>query len=105
MWAEAYSKYQAGTPWWLDSPQLNRVAAEQQADRYEEDAWDELIMKIVMGKEDVSIGEILFGLGKSPDHWNRPDQLRVGRWLRVHGWVKYNGGSKAARQRRYRRTD
>jgi predicted P-loop ATPase len=101
LWAEAMHEYQHGKPWWLDTPELNRLAAEQQADRYEEDAWDELIVTFVAGKPSVSVQEILTFLGKERQNWTHQDRCRIGRCLRAHGWIQHNLGSRAARERRY----
>ena len=59
LWAEATHLYFDGKPWWLDSVPLNRDAAEEQADRYEGDPWDELILKWTEDRESVSIAEVL----------------------------------------------
>ena len=37
LWAEAATLYFDGKPWWLDSRDLNAAAAQEQADRYEDD--------------------------------------------------------------------
>ena len=43
----------------VDSVVLNREAAEEQADRYEGDPWDELIMAWAASRESVSIADVL----------------------------------------------
>src|ERR1017187_9845250 len=47
LWAEAVVQYRDGAVWWLDSVELNRVAEQEQAARYEGDPWDELIAEWV----------------------------------------------------------
>lgn len=45
LWAEACVRFHAGDPWWLDDRRLEALAAEQQADRYQGDAWDDPICR------------------------------------------------------------
>ncbi|MCL4853333.1 MAG: hypothetical protein KJZ78_18405, partial [Bryobacteraceae bacterium] len=104
LWAEATALYFDGKSWWLDSVDLNREAAEEQADRYEGDPWDELIMAWAEGRESVSISEVLTNcLEKKKDQWTQMDKNRVSRSLRARGWVRYNSGPRRAREWRYRR--
>lgn len=42
IWAQAYSEYLLGTPWWLDR-ELEEVAAVEAAERLESDDWEEVI--------------------------------------------------------------
>jgi len=103
LWAEAAHQYFEGKPWWLDSLELNRDAAEEQADRYENDPWDELIMPWVEGRESVSIADVLsFCLEKKKDLWTQQDRNRVGRCLRAMGWSRYRSGPRGSREWRYR---
>ena len=45
LWAEAVTSYLAGAAWWLDTAELTRLAEEEQSERYEESAWDGLIIE------------------------------------------------------------
>ena len=104
LWAEAYTYYFDGKPWWLDSVTLNQAAAEQQGERYEDDPWDEQIVLWVSQFENVSIGEILeHCIQKRTDQWTQLDKNRVGRCLRKNGWQRYQSRSEGIRQWRYRR--
>jgi predicted P-loop ATPase/DNA primase len=104
LWAEATALYFDGKPWWLDSVVLNREAAEEQADRYEGDPWDELIMAWAASRESVSIADVLsVCLEKKKDQWTQWDRNRVARCLRAHGWERFNSGPRHAREWRYRR--
>jgi predicted P-loop ATPase len=47
LWAEAVARYRAGDNWWLNTKELNLLAASEQADRYEGDPWDDLIARWV----------------------------------------------------------
>jgi predicted P-loop ATPase len=95
LWAEARNRYRLGEHWWLDTPELNSQAEEEQIDRYETDAWDALIIpwarnRFSTGSNSVSIGEALeLCLGISRDKWTKPDQMRVGRSFKAAGWERY----------------
>ncbi|MCC6366335.1 MAG: hypothetical protein IT165_22690 [Bryobacterales bacterium] len=104
LWAEAMSLYFDGKPWWLDSISLNREAAEEQADRYEGDPWDELILAWASERDSVSIADVLaVCLERKKDMWTQADRNRVARCLRAHGWSRFNAGPRHAREWRYRR--
>ncbi|MBI4905137.1 MAG: hypothetical protein HY820_15995 [Acidobacteria bacterium] len=104
LWAEAMSLYFDGKSWWLDSVELNREAAQEQADRYEGDAWDELILPWAADRESVSIAEVLTScLEKKKDQWTQLDRIRVARCLRAHKWTRYRVGVRGSRDWRYRR--
>jgi predicted P-loop ATPase len=104
LWAEATYLYFEGKPWWLDSVELNREAAEEQAERYEGDPWDELILKWVEGRESVSIPEILTQcIEKKTEMWTQMDRNRVARCLRANGWKRFYARESGRREWRFRR--
>ncbi len=43
----------------MDTPELCELARQEQASRYEDDPWDEVIMRWAEGRDAVSIPEIL----------------------------------------------
>lgn len=103
LWAEARDRYREGSPWWLESPDLVRLAEAEQQARYEEDAWQDRIEEFLVGRSDVSISQILeMCLEKKPRDWTQIDRNRVGRCLRALGWVRYHGKDQSgSRQWRY----
>ena len=104
LWAEATHRYFEGRSWWLDSLELNRQAAEEQADRYDGDLWDEMILRWIEDKDTVSIQEILTGcIEKRADTWTQIDKNRVARCLKANGWERFYSGPRGAREWRYRR--
>ena len=104
LWAEATYLYFDGKPWWLDSVELTREATQEQADRYEGDPWDELILAWAESRESVSIADVLtLCLEKKKDQWTQLDKIRVARCLRAHGWKRFNSGPRGAREWRYER--
>ena len=126
LWAEARSRFRAGDPWWLESPELEKLAAEEQADRYQGDAWEELIRAFVEKASqysgssyrdvtldcrasyetvtDVSVAEILeHVLLIEKGRWTQRDQNRVARCLTSMGFRQYRARRGSDRERRYRR--
>lgn len=113
LWAEACVRFRAGDPWWLDDQRLEALAAEQQADRYQGDAWDDPIRRYLehtaCQQDGVSIAEILEkALGMERGRWTQADQNRVVRTLISMGFRQFRArvgghGDSAQRERRYRR--
>ena len=107
LWAEAVVRYREGSVWWLDSVELNRVAHQEQSDRYEGDPWDELLAEwlehptarhdsgvplYVFSSNDDSVSihdALIHAIGKRPEYWTQGDKNRVGRCLRALGWERY----------------
>jgi predicted P-loop ATPase len=121
LWAEAVHRFRAGAAWWLDTRDLNRAAEEAQADRYEGDAWDELIAPWLQApserldtsghpfepftstSDSVTVADVLTHcIGKRRDQWSQFDKIRVARSLRALGWERYKAGSGKVREWRYR---
>jgi predicted P-loop ATPase len=91
LWAEARDTYRTGSPWWLDSKKLNEQAGEEQADRYEADAWQELMQPWLIERQDVSVSEVLIlCIHKPQEQWTQLDQNRVARCLRALKWERFN---------------
>ena len=106
LWAEACFLFHEGKVWWLDSPELNKRAAEEQADRYEGDPWDVLIVNWIEDRESVSIADVLsMCLEKKKDMWTQWDKIRVARCLRMSGWERFNARTGSLREWRYRRSE
>ena len=103
LWAEAVTLFKAGAPWWLTETASMAQAREQQADRYQDDPWQQAIADYCEDRTDISIDEILSGLlGVERAKWTRSDQTRIGQCLTHMQWEQYRG-PRPARQRRYRR--
>jgi predicted P-loop ATPase len=122
LWAEARGRYGSGAAWWLDSVELNRLAQQQQADRYDGDPWDELVTKWLQSpsqryngagqalqpftsdSQSVTIADVLnHCVGKPQDQWSQSDKNRVARCLRSLGFERYKARRGADRELRYRR--
>jgi predicted P-loop ATPase len=87
LWAEAVARYRKGEPWWLETRELNGAAAEAVAERYDSDAWQDLISKHLVGRSHTSVAEILKDvLHLEAARWDRSLQTRVGMCLRALRW-------------------
>jgi predicted P-loop ATPase len=112
LWAEACVRFRAGDPSWRDDQRLEALAAEQQADRYQNDALDDPIRRYLehaAGQHDgVSVAEILEkALGMECGRWTQADQNRIVRTLISMGFRQFRArvgghGDSAQRERRYR---
>jgi predicted P-loop ATPase len=115
LWAEAVVAFKAGEAWYLESSELVQQAQQEQAERYEGDAWDPLILewaadRLIAGADSVSVAEALeMCLSKKRDTWVRSDEMRVGRCLTSAKWERYRDRKKNMEWRyrppRYRESD
>jgi putative DNA primase/helicase len=128
IWAEAVVRYRRGDRWWIDNDkdsQLNDLAQEEQALRYEGGQWDELILKwlenpierferdggsmVPVGsfsstRDDTTINDILLHcIGKAPDKWTQADRTQVAKCLKAARWNRHCVGPRNAREWRYHR--
>lgn len=104
LWAEARYRFMEGSAWWLDSRELNEQAADEQAERCEEDPWHESIQQWCEGRTTVSVHEILTScIKKLKEHWTQMDLNRVARCLRKMGWRRHRIGPRKERQWVYTR--
>jgi putative DNA primase/helicase len=114
LWAEAVALYQAGEKWWLESPELNQIAAKEADLRYSPGLWDEEILNwcdcpvprekraedneefslpfvssVVAGVANVTVSDILVhAVGKPFNKFSYSDQAQVTRCLTHDGWKK-----------------
>jgi predicted P-loop ATPase len=113
LWAEALHAYRADEHWWLEDQSLIAEAIEEQADRYVEDPWQEMIMEYIEGtdthagkgrKEDVSVWEVLReGLFLGTDKCDQRAANRAARCLQALGWRRFRAREGEKREQRYRR--
>ena len=89
LWAEAVARYRNGEPWWLNTPELTGAAASVVAERYNSDAWQDLIADHLVGRSQTSTTEILRDVLKlEVGRWDKSHQTRVGICLSRLGWEK-----------------
>jgi predicted P-loop ATPase len=105
LWAEALVRFRDGAVWWLETPELEALATAEQAARFEVDAWAETVSDWLVGRNDVSVGEVLVGaLGVPQESWSQTAQNRVAALLAFTGFQRYRPGRTGQpRTPRYRR--
>lgn len=89
LWAEAFRLFQAGEKWWLDTPQLEAIAFDEQDQRYVGDPWTEKIEAFIATRTGVSMTEILCEcLFIDTQRQTRSEQMRVSNVLTSLGWKR-----------------
>jgi len=107
LWAETVVRFEAGAPWWLETPELEALATAEQELRGQVDPWAETVNEWLVGRADVSVPEVLTGaLGIPAASQSHSAQIRVVAILKhkSNGFVQYRPGKVGqARTPRYRR--
>jgi predicted P-loop ATPase len=103
LWAEAQEYYEAGTPWWIDNPDVNRAATEEQAGRYAGDPWDEAIQRLTKSNNELSMGQVLTAVGVETGRQTQNEMNRVARCLKTRGWSRIQVGVGRDRRWIYRK--
>lgn len=89
LWAEARVRYLNNETWWIDAETLEKEARRRADDRYETDAWSELIAYHCRSHEHVTVEEIFRDvLDIKPDRWDRRGQMRIVSCLISMGWER-----------------
>src|ERR1700686_3376778 len=107
IWAEAVHHYRLKARWYLDDPELVKLAKEQQDERYDEDAWQPLIVDWLRGRQDVTVADVLAGALeiREKSKWTKADQMRVGRCMKRLGWKRKQFWVGGKPEWRYARQD
>jgi predicted P-loop ATPase len=103
-------RYENGEPWWLDTDELNRLAADEQEQRYEPGVWDDMILtwlesptqrsewdgvakhelpvtRFNSNRDAVTITDVLIhAVGKAIENCTQRDRKQVARCLTHAGW-------------------
>lgn len=96
--AEADALYQAGHAWHMTDPETLRLAAEEQAERYESDPWHEAVARYLRTRDQVTVGEIMReALEIETPRLDRRGQNRVRAILLTLGWKQLPQGSGGIR--------
>jgi predicted P-loop ATPase len=123
--AEACARYRKGEKWYLETAELETLAAEEQDERYEPGVWDSIIAdwieKPIRGATlegqthidispwdesesgKVTITDILVhGVGKDRDKLTQADYKQVSRWLEHEKWKQRRNKTRGPnRDKRY----
>ena len=55
LWAEAIVRFKAGAKWWLETPELEALAATEQAARFKVDIWREPVEQWLGDRKDACV--------------------------------------------------
>jgi putative DNA primase/helicase len=117
LWAEAYDRYQAGEPWWLDTEELNEAAKLEQDERYCPGPWDEEILEWLENpsprlidrtrdgdvislpfhstRERITVADVLVHVIRKPiERWDQKDANQVVRCLTHAAWEQNQDRSR-----------
>ncbi len=87
LWAEAVHLYRAGYQWHLTEEEMAQ-AGEVTEERYEDDPWDELIDRFIMGQDRFTTHTVIQALNIPTAQQTQATSRRIGRHLRHRGWEK-----------------
>jgi predicted P-loop ATPase len=92
LFAEALIHFSNKKPWYLDTPDLVKLAKIEQDARYQADAWESLIVDYLRreAKQTVTTADVFesaLGVGDK-SKWNLSDQRRIGACLRRLKWTR-----------------
>jgi len=83
---------------------LNAAAADEQRERYQPDAWEEIIGRHIETLSSVTVGDILQRvLNIPPENWRQTDATRIARVLKAAGWERRQVRIGQQREWRYSR--
>lgn len=96
LWAEATAAYSIGEPWHLDTPELRELAAQEAAERAEEDPWDHIVLQWLSqpitrarAQDGFTTSDVLAGAIEVPsERMHRQAQMRIGQVLRRLGFER-----------------
>jgi predicted P-loop ATPase len=110
IWAEAVTRFKAGHPWHLETPELEALATVEQAARFVRDPWHETVAEFIANRKDVSVAEVMIGAlhydPKAQEDWPQTAYNRVSKILTSLGFttkVRVRKGDE--REWRYQREE
>ena len=107
LWAEAKTRFDLGAAWWLETGELVEAAAQEQADRFDGEPWEELIARQCEDRDRASVSEVLFCcLAKNRRlSGTQADKNRVARCFHGLAWERYRERQGARLEWCFRRVD
>jgi len=106
LWAEAVQLYRNKTPWWVSTKENNHFGPEQE-ERYQADAWEDIIEEFLNGKHEVTLNQVAIdALSFETSKIDRASQTRIGACMCRLGWKNYQVRQSGKRVRGiYRRVE
>lgn len=105
LWAEAVKSFEEGAKWWLVEDEIG-LAKTEQDERQESDPWDDLIANHIVGRNEITVGEILTGpLKIDIARQTKNEQMRVASILVHLGWARKTVKRGSASKKVWMHTD
>ncbi len=99
LWAEAVVRFRARAPWWLETPELEALATAEQELRLRLDPWAETVSAWLVGRNDVSVSEVLTGaLGIAAASQSHSAEIRIAAILKSNAFERRRPGRKGQRR-------
>lgn len=87
LFAEAVLHYRSGAHWWPDDEFERQHIKPEQDDRYEADAWEEIVSDYLVGRSKTSVGDVArLALSIETPRLGTADQRRIAAILQRLGW-------------------
>lgn len=101
LWAEAVAAFDSGEAWWETPADVEMFRLEQES-RFINDAYTDEIAKGLLGRNQVTMTEILGDILKLDiSKWTMPEQQRVGRSMTQLGWLRKRGSGAGGTKREW----
>lgn len=103
LFAEAVARFKAGEDWW----QMPAQAKEEQESRRRSDAWEDLVLPWLSGKEKVRLADVAMESALNIDaaHFDKRTQMRLGAVMRSLGWERKLSRSGSKVEKMWFRTE
>jgi predicted P-loop ATPase len=103
IWAEAATRYAAGEEWWLTDAVVISEANRAAMDRTDEDVWAPYIDGHLIGRDRVTVAQILEALGMEKSKQGDREYKRIAAHLYRRGFVRARVRTEAGQARVYLR--
>ena len=101
LWAEARDRYLANETWWLNTPELISEACKEQEARFEQDPWEEPIVRHLDSLNETSMNALLEAVGLPVERRSPLKSKRVAAIMRRLNWERKQFGTGRSRPWKY----
>lgn len=89
LWAEAAAREASGEDHWLSDTETSRDAEAAQAERQQEDVWEDRVGEFLSGKTETTAAEVLSACLMVPvERQGKREQMRIGGIMKRAGWKR-----------------
>lgn len=87
LWAEAVVAWKRGEKTWIDDPEVMAMALKEQASRYEEEPWSDIIEREIAYVKAITVQQLMNVIDIPKERRDRRASVRIGNYLRHKGWT------------------